>query len=95
MTRGGTVLLSPSAPVSGTGTGFGTLPSRERGIGGCVAGFHASSACARDAVSSYGSWQNVICIDVRSLWLMYRIGANTTADLPVSLAYSDISLARS
>ena len=27
---------SPSAPVSGTGTGFGPLPSMERGIGGFV-----------------------------------------------------------
>ena len=33
----------------------------------CVAEFHDSSACARDAVSSYGSWQNVIRIDARSL----------------------------
>ena len=26
------VLISPSAPVSGTGTGFDPMPSRERGI---------------------------------------------------------------
>ena len=30
------VSFSPFAPVSGTGTGFGPLPSRERGIDGCV-----------------------------------------------------------
>ena len=28
--RGSGVLISPSAPVSGTGTGFDPLPSRER-----------------------------------------------------------------
>ena len=28
----GVGLVSPSAPVSGTGTGFGPLPSREEGI---------------------------------------------------------------
>ena len=31
-----TVLLSPSGPVSSTGTGLNPLPSRERGMGGCV-----------------------------------------------------------
>ena len=31
MTRGGTVLLSPSAPVSGTGTGFDSSPIKGEG----------------------------------------------------------------
>ena len=32
---GAGVLILPSAPVSGTGTGFGPLPSRGRGFGRC------------------------------------------------------------
>ena len=61
---------SPSAPVSGTGTGFGPLPSRERGIPPhrrpVDTALKRVRACATVVSSRYSAWRVTAPLDCGS-----------------------------